>query len=79
METPAQLSSLATVQPMPVIKGISSPSTKKQSSLVQQIPKHNVLIIGRDINAQIGKDENNKVCIQKLPNRNGEYLTDFSH
>ena len=30
------------------------------SSLSRSIPKHNVLIM-RDINAQIGKDENNKI------------------
>ena len=30
------------------------------SSLVRSIPKHNVLIIDGDMNAQIGKRENNK-------------------
>ena len=30
------------------------------SSFVRSIPKHNVLVIGRDINAQIGKNVNNK-------------------
>ena len=29
------------------------------SPLVWHIPKHNVLIIGGDVNAQTGKDENN--------------------
>ena len=41
------------------------------------IPKH-VLIIGGDMNAQIGKDENDKFCLHNLSNRNCEYLTDFS-
>ena len=30
------------------------------SSLVRWIPKHNVLIIGVDMNTHIGKNENNK-------------------
>ena len=34
------------------------------SFLVQHISKHNVLIIGRDMNSRIGKDENYKVCLQ---------------
>ena len=31
------------------------------STLVRSIPKHNVLIIGRDTNAQIGKNGNHKI------------------
>ena len=31
-------------------------------SFVWYISKHNNLIIGGDMNAQIGKDENNKFC-----------------
>ena len=50
----------------------------KLSSLVSSIPKHNVLIIGGDINAQIGKNKNNKYCIHNSSNRNGEHLTGFS-
>ena len=30
------------------------------SSLVRSIPKHNVLVIGGDMNAQIGKNGNNR-------------------
>ena len=30
------------------------------------------------MNDQIGKDENYKFCLLNLPNRNGEYLSDFS-
>ena len=48
------------------------------SSLAQHIPKHNILIIGRDKKAQICKGENDKFGLYKLPNRNGEYPTDFS-
>ena len=33
------------------------------SSLVRSIPKHNVLIIGRDMNAQIGKNVNHKFSL----------------
>ena len=37
------------------------------SSLVHSIPKHSVLVIGGDMNAQIGKND-----------RNGEHLSDFA-
>ena len=46
--------------------------------LVRHIHNHNVLIIGEDINAKIGKDGNNKFFLHKSPNRNGEFLTEFS-
>ena len=48
----AQQSSLATFPLMPVMKWISL------SSHAQYIPKHNVLIIYGNMNAQIGKDGN---------------------
>ena len=48
------------------------------SSLVCSIPKHNVLIISGDMNAQIGKNLNNKFSLHNSSNRNGEYLTDFT-
>ena len=47
------------------------------SSLVRSIPKHNILIIGRDMNTQIGKGEKNKFCLNKTSNRNGEYRIEF--
>ena len=47
------------------------------SSLVWHIPKHNIVIISGDINAQIGKDWSNKFCLHNFPNRKGEYLADF--
>ena len=50
----------------------------EQSSLVRHIPKHNVLTIGGDMNAQIGKDENNKFCLYNSSNKNGKYQVDFS-
>ena len=37
---------------------------------------NNILII-EDMNAQIGKDENNKFCLHNLSNRNEEYLANF--
>ena len=40
------------------------------SSLVRGIPKHNVLIIG--------KNGNNKFSLHNSSNRNGEHLTDFT-
>ena len=48
----------------------------KLSSLIHSIPKH-VLIIGGDINAQIGKNVNNIFSLHNSSNRNGEHLTDF--
>ena len=47
------------------------------SSLVHSILKHNVLVIGGDMNAQIGKNRNNKYCLHNMSNRNGQHLTDF--
>ena len=47
-------------------------------SIVRSILKYNVLIIGRDMNAQIGKNENNKFKLHNGLNRIGEHLADFS-
>ena len=47
------------------------------SSLVRSIPKHNMLVIGGDMNAQIGKNRNNKYRLHNTSNRNGQHLTDF--
>ena len=47
------------------------------SSLVRSIPKHNLLVIGGDMNAQIGKNRNNKYSLHNTSNRNGQYLIDF--
>ena len=47
------------------------------SSLVHSILKHNVLVIGGDMNAQIGKNGNHKYSRHNSSNRNGQHLTDF--
>ena len=47
-------------------------------SLVRCIPKHNVLVIGGDMNAQIGKNGNHKHSLQNSSNWNGQHLTDFT-
>ena len=48
------------------------------SSLVRSIPKHNMLVIGGDMNApKSGKTENNKYSLHNTSNRNGQHLTDF--
>ena len=47
------------------------------SSLVCSIPKHNMLVIGGDMNAQIRKNGNNKYSLHNTSNRNGQHLTDF--
>ena len=47
------------------------------SPLVHNIPKYNVLIIGSDMNTQIGKNGNHKYSLHNSSNRNGQHLTDF--
>ena len=47
------------------------------SSLVRSILKHNMLVIGGDMNAQIRKNGNNKYSLHDTSNRNGQHLTDF--
>ena len=47
------------------------------SSLVGSIPKRNLLVIGGDMNAQIGKNRNNKYSLHNTSNRNGQHLIDF--
>ena len=46
-------------------------------SLVRSIPKHNVLVIGGDMNAQIGKNGNNKYSRHNMSDRNEQHITDF--
>ena len=48
------------------------------SSLVRRILKHNVFVIGGDMNAQISKNVNHNLSFHNLSNRNGEHLTDFT-
>ena len=50
----------------------------EQSSIVRLLTKLNILIIGRDMNFQIGQDRNNKFYLQNTSNRIGEYLADVS-
>ena len=47
------------------------------SSLVRSIPKPSMLVIGGDMNVQIGKNGNNKYSLHNTSNRNGQHLTDF--
>ena len=47
------------------------------SSLLRSIPKHNLLVIGGDMNTQIGKNRNNKYSLNNTSNRNGQHLIDF--
>ena len=47
------------------------------SSLVRSVPKHNMLVIVGDMNAQMGKNGNNKFSLHNTSNRNGQHLTDF--
>ena len=48
------------------------------SSLVSSIPKPNILVIGGDMNAKIGKNGNHKYSLLNSSNRNGQHLTDFA-
>ena len=50
---------------------------KELSTLIRSIPKHNILVIGGDMNAQIGQNINHKFSWHNSSNRNGEHLTDF--
>ena len=47
-------------------------------SLVRSNPKHYVLAIGGDMNAQIGKNVSNKFSLHNSSNRNGEHITNFT-
>ena len=47
------------------------------SSLICSVPKHNVLIIRGDLNAQIGQSIHHKFRYYYRSNRNGEYLEHF--
>ena len=48
------------------------------SSLVRNISKHYVLVIGGDMNAQIGKNVNHKFSSHNTSDRKREHLTDFT-
>ena len=47
------------------------------SSLARAVPKHNVLVIGGDMNAQLGKTETHKHTFHGNTNRNGNHLSAF--
>ena len=45
---------------------------------MRSISKHKVLVIDGDMNAQIGKNRNNKYSLHNTSNRNGQLLIDFT-
>ena len=47
------------------------------TDLTNAIPKHNVKIIGGDMNAKIGQEDAKGSSFHESTNRNGEYLLDF--
>ena len=49
----------------------------KLASLTRQIPKHNMLVIGGDFNAQLGKINNSKFSYHTNVNINGNMLHNF--
>ena len=59
-----------------VWKHIEDTAYNELSSLVRSIPKHNVLVIGGDMNAQIGKNVNHEFSQHNSSNRNVQHLTD---
>ena len=67
----------STVPLMPVIKRMTSPSIMSYFSLSSTF-LNNFLIISGNIHVHVGKDENNKFFLLSAPNRNGEYLAEFS-
>ena len=71
--TPAQQSSPAIALRMDLITFYD-----ELSSLVCSILKHTVLVIGGEMNAQIGKNGNHKFSLYNLSKRNGQHLTDFA-
>ena len=48
------------------------------NEFVRSVPKHNVLVIVGNMNAQIGKNVNHKFSLLNSSNRNREHLTDFT-
>ena len=48
------------------------------SSLVRSIPKHNVRVIGGDMNAQIGKNGSHKYSLHNSSNRNEQHQIYFT-
>ena len=51
---------------------------KELSSLVRSIPKHNVLVMGENMNAKIGKNVIHKFSLHNASSRNGQHRTDFT-
>ena len=49
------------------------------TSLIRQVPKHNVLIIGGDFNAKVGRTDGFTFAYHETTNRNRQYLTDLPH
>ena len=77
MVIPAQQSSPVTALSMLMMKWTSLSSiTSYFPSFVAS--RNSVLIIGGDMNAQIGKNINNKFSLYSSSNRNGEHLSDFT-
>ena len=74
MATPPQQSSPATVSEETDLIAFCN----ELSSFVCSIPKHNILVIGGDMNAQIGKNVNDIFSLHNSSNKNGEHLTDFT-
>ena len=48
------------------------------SSLIHHVPKHNVLVVGGDMNAHVGQTEEHKYSYHQSTNRNGEHMLDFA-
>ena len=46
-------------------------------NLIRQIPKHNTIIVGGDMNAKIGKSDCKGSNFHQITNRNGDFLLDL--
>ena len=69
--------SSATALPI-FVKTLNLSLSTMNYSLLCAASRNNVIVIGGDMNAQIGKNENHKYSLHNSPKRNGQHLTDFT-
>ena len=60
-----------------IISCYSPTNVSEETELVTFYDELFLLVIGGDMNAQIGKNGNNKYSLHNTSNRNGQHLTDF--
>ena len=60
-----------------LVKKLNSLPSMRSYPLLFVASRNNVVVIGGDMNAQIGKNGNHKFSLHNSSNRNGQHLTDF--